>query len=199
MTATYAIELLQAEFTASFVHHLREHLADNGSNGLVYSPVEPRELSHSVIDIQRRVQSWSRCMLRDVKQTEWRRVFVVRDLTLSPVQRRQRPDRGVVGHLDLRGGMLPTELHRCQLAMGLYAPWRDRGVGHALLHHGLNWARQQPSLKWADLSVFSHNLAAMHLYASFGFRETGRVPERFEVLGQRIDDVQMALRLRPSE
>ncbi len=199
MNATYAIERLDPEHASSFVHHLRQHLADNGANGLVYSPVEPREVSRSALDMQRRVQSWSRCMARRVQETEWRRVFVVRDLTLTPVERRQRPDRGVVGHLDLRGGTLPAELHRCQLAMGLYAEWRGRGVGHALLEEGLAWARQQPSLQWADLGVFSHNLAAMHLYRCFGFREVGRVEDRFEVLGQRIEDVQMTVRLRSAD
>ena len=195
----FGIEHLEPEHAASFIHHLRLHLADNGRDGLVYSPVDPRELNGSMVETQRRVQSWTRCMQRGVHQTEWRRVFVVRDLTLTPVQRRQRPDRGVVGHLDLRGGTMLAELHRCQLAMGLYRSCRGRGVGRCLLDAAVDWARQQPSLVWMDLGVFSHNAAALHLYGSAGFREVGRVAERYEVLGQRIDDVQMTLRLRPSD
>lgn len=199
LASRFAIERLEPEHAASFVHHLRLHLADNGRDGLVYSPVEPRELSGSAVETQRRVQSWTRCMQRGVHQTEWRRVFVVRDLALTPVERRQRPDRGVVGHLDLRGGAMLAELHRCQLAMGLYGSCRGQGVGSALLHKALDWTGEQPSLIWMDLSVFSHNAAALHLYAKVGFREVGRVAERYEVLGQRIDDVQMTLRLRPSD
>lgn len=191
-----AIEALAVRDARAFVEHLCEHLGENGRHGYVYAPIEPRDVGGSPVEIQRRAQAWARCMARSVAQPEWRRAFVIRYSGLDLEGRARRPDRGILAHLDLRGGPLRAELHRCHLAMGIYEPFRGLGWGKALLAHAVAWARQQPSLDWLDLGVFGHNLAAQHLYRQAGFIETGRIADRFRVQGGIVDDIQMTLRLR---
>ncbi len=57
----------------------------------------------------------------------------------------------------------------------------------------IDWVRSQPSIIWIDLSVFSDNSGAQHLYARHGFQVLGRTPDRYRVDGQSLDDTWMAL------
>jgi ribosomal protein S18 acetylase RimI-like enzyme len=191
------IEWLTIDEAAAFAHHLRQHLADNGAHGQLFSPIESHELQITAVDVQRRAHATARGLLRPVDKLEWRRAFVVRDPSLTPAEIFRRPDRGLCGHVDLRGAMLPSALHRATLAMGLYASARAQGHGRRLLDAALAWLRQQPSLVWVDLTVFSHNAAALHLYRQAGFIETGRTVDRYRVQGSSIDEIQLSLRLRP--
>ncbi|MSP91995.1 MAG: N-acetyltransferase [Myxococcales bacterium] len=182
--------------TSAFVEHVRRHLRGNGAHGVVYAPVEAWELDEPERVHRRRVQAWRRALKTPLHRTNWRRALVVRDPGLLLAEAQARPDGGLVGHLDLRGGETPADLHRCTLAMGLEPAFRGRGLGRLLLLEAVRWARAQPGLAWVDLSVFSHNHAALHLYRRAGFVEVGRVADRFRVLGAEIDDVGMVLRLR---
>lgn len=60
----------------------------------------------------------------------------------------------------------------------LFAMWvrptaRRRGAGRALLEYALGWMRSQGATS-AELTVTETNTAAVHLYASSGFVDTGR-------------------------
>jgi len=190
------IETLAPGDAAAFVAHLRRHLSENGAHGVIYAPVDARDVGDSPTELHKRAVAWARCLTRKLDKPDWRRVLVIRDPALSREVRARQPDRGIVAHLDLRSGALRTELHRCSVAMGMYEPFRGRGWGRALLQEAIAWAQRQPGLDWMDLGVFSQNGGARYLYESTGFRETGRVVDRFRVQGGSVDDVQMTLRLR---
>jgi GNAT superfamily N-acetyltransferase len=100
----------------------------------------------------------------------------------------------IVGHLDLHGGRMPSEAHRCLLGMGIEREFRGQGWGRALLEAAIAWARDA-GLVWIDLGVFAHNPRERRLYESVGFETVGVTADRYRVDDRQIDDVAMALRL----
>ncbi len=103
-------------------------------------------------------------------------------------------DHTVVGHCDLKGGAIASELHRATLGIGIEAAHRDRGHGRALCEAAIAWARDQ-QLAWIDLGVFGGNARARALYRKLGFIEVGTTKDRFRVDGESIDDISMTLAL----
>ena len=89
--------------------------------------------------------------------------------------------------------MLRSELHRADMGMGIIRSHRRQRGGTVLLEAGTEWARQQPSIDWIDLGVFTDNPGAHALYARHGFQILGRPPDRFRVDGQSLDDISMTL------
>ena len=123
---------------------------------------------------------------RSEREPSWFRLWVARETATD----------AIVGHIDLSGGRLVSELHRAELGMGIERAHRGRGVGPALLEAALAWARGTLTLDWIELGVFSANPRARRLYERFSFAQIGYIPDRFRVDGVTIDDVRMALRLR---
>ncbi len=103
-------------------------------------------------------------------------------------------DSEIVGHLDLKGGPIVSDLHRATLGIGLEPGHRDRGLGKAICETTIAWARGQ-GLAWIDLGVFGPNLRAQALYRTLGFVEVGRIKDRFRPDGESIDDILMTLAL----
>ena len=99
----------------------------------------------------------------------------------------------LVGYLHLAGGAIISELHRAEMGMGVARSHRRRGGGGMLIGAAIGWARDQPSIDWIDLGVFSDNPAAQALYARHGFEVVGRTPDRFRVDGQSLDETSMTL------
>lgn len=100
----------------------------------------------------------------------------------------------IVGHVDLRGGAIASDLHRATLGIGLEPGHRDRGLGKTMCETVIAWSRAQ-GLAWIDLGVFGPNRRAQALYRKLGFIEVGRVADRFRVDGESIDDIMMTLAL----
>lgn len=113
----------------------------------------------------------------------WQRWFVALD------EQRAR----IVGHVDLKGEVLVTALHRCELGIGIERSHRSRGLGKRLMQQAIDFARGADTVHWLDLKVFAHNTPARALYRSLGFEEIGTVTDRFRIEGTRIDDVLMTL------
>ena len=62
--------------------------------------------------------------------------------------------------------------------MMVAADARGRGVGSALLHAAIEWARGHGAHKVA-LQVWPHNEGAIALYRKFGFEEEGRLRRHY--------------------
>jgi RimJ/RimL family protein N-acetyltransferase len=189
------IDVLRPDDAIALFQHVRRHMRENGSNGLVFAPHEAGVFEKPQV-LQERVRQWQAGLQRNLNQPEWLRVWVAYDPDLPEAQRTGQPDGGIIGHVELAGGRMGTELHRCRLSMGVYGAHRGRGLGRVLLGAAVLWAQRQPELVWMDLSVFSHNSAALHLYEQAGFQEVGRTIDAFRVQGGSLDDVHMALRLK---
>jgi RimJ/RimL family protein N-acetyltransferase len=99
----------------------------------------------------------------------------------------------LVGHVDLKGPDLKTQLHRCELGIGIERAGRGQGLGRRLMETAIAFAREAPTLHWLDLRVFRHNRPALALYRSLGFEETAVLEDCFRIEGSQIDDVLMSL------
>jgi RimJ/RimL family protein N-acetyltransferase len=81
------------------------------------------------------------------------------------------------------------------LGMAVFAAWRGRGVGSALLAEGIDQARAAGAHKVA-LQVWPHNSAAIALYERFGFQREGYLTRHYRRRsGELWDAVVMGLRL----
>jgi RimJ/RimL family protein N-acetyltransferase len=83
------------------------------------------------------------------------------------------------------------------IGMGVLAPWRGQGVGTALMHACVEWAREVGVHK-LSLEVFPWNEAAIGLYRKFGFVEEGRLRKQYRrQSGELWDVLVMGLPLEP--
>lgn len=162
-----------------FVRFLIEHTAESGRDGSPHFCPSRRMSRNELRDAT--VARWSRAL----DEPLWGRAWLLWS------------GERVIGHLELRGGRIPAELHRATLGMGLLRSFTGRGHGRRLMEIALPWARDVAGLGWIDLGVFSDNLPARKLYQRMGFVEQGVKPDAFRLEGGVvIDDVQMVLALR---
>ena len=173
------VQLDDADLPA-LVAHIARHGAESGNDGdLIF---RPRSAGTATIDdmatIERHKIGWA----QPLHEPLWLRTWGV------------GIGRQIIGHLDLYGGRMPSEAHRCLLGMGIERDHRGRGHGRGLLEVAIAWARAA-GLSWIDLGVFAHNPRARRLYESVGFETVGVVADRYRVDDRSIDDVSMALKL----
>lgn len=176
---TIRIAKLDGDDPDAYARHMSEHMAESGRSG---SP-------HFAIS-----RTWSRedvraslvgRLVKGLDEPLWGRTWLLLD---GP---------RVVGHVELRGGRVPAEMHRATLGMGILRAYTGRGHGRRLLETAVRWARGEGELSFIDLGVFSGNVPARKLYERMGFVVLGTRPDAFRLeAGPVIDDVLMALRLR---
>jgi len=103
-------------------------------------------------------------------------------------------DRRIIGLLDTVTEPRRRLAHSTRFGLLVAAPWRDQGLGRALLSRLIDWARAHSTLERIELHVHADNVRARALYASLGFEEEGvrRRAIKYED-GRYMDDVLMAL------
>ncbi len=179
----YTVEPAKGHDVDPWLASLAAQVRDNGRDGVWFSPRSPDDAPPArTIEA---VLGWVARLARSEREPGWFRLWIARDR-----------EGEIVGHIDLSGGRLITELHRAELGMGIERDHRGKGLGPALLDAALAWARATGTIAWVELGVFSTNPRARRLYERFGFERIGYIPDRFRVDGTVIDDVRMALRLR---
>ena len=104
--------------------------------------------------------------------------------------------RRVIGHLSISREDHPVNRHVASIGMMVAPDWRRRGVGSALLHEALRWAREMRVEKVA-LTVYPDNEAARALYRAFGFVEEGRMTGHSRKRVGYRDEIVMGLWLIP--
>lgn len=102
-------------------------------------------------------------------------------------------DGELVGDLSLRGGSLPSSMHRVSLGIGIDRSYRSRGIGSLMMREAIDWASSQPLIDWIDLGVFSGNPRAEALYRDLGFEQWAVNTDAFRVAGVTLDDILMRL------
>lgn len=179
LDSRFTISLLSAEHTPQLRGHFAYLREDSGRDGLHFMPFVPgaAEGPRGPDPLRFAVP---------VTEPGWTRCFALWDET----------GERIIGHADLSGGKLATEMHRCELGIAIEAKWCGKGFGLQLMNAAIEFARAQPSLEWMDLRVFSINKRAQKLYQRCGFVELGCVPDRFRIGDAVIDDILMALKLR---
>jgi ribosomal protein S18 acetylase RimI-like enzyme len=106
----------------------------------------------------------------------------------------------VVGHAFLESLPLAATSHVVRLTLAVHEGHQRQGVGRALMHELLRWARSNPCVEKVELQVRSSNDPAIALYRSLGFVEEGRKTRRLKIgPNNYLDDVYMAQWVGPQE
>ena len=103
----------------------------------------------------------------------------------------------IVGRLSLSRDPHPASRHVADLGLMVAVSHRRRGVGTALLHAAVAWAREA-GVRKLELHVFPWNEPAIRLYESFGFDREGMRRAHYSRDGADVDALLMAYHL-PSE
>lgn len=168
-----------------YYEHTHRLEAESGrSLETIFSPFEaPFETSPAKIEATILTQQE-----KSVSEVDWGRLWILTS------------ENDVRGHIALvHRPDTQTSLHRATLMMGIERSHRSQGYGFQLMETAIHWAKNQPSLEWLELFVFSNNLPAIRLYKKFGFTEIGTTPDMFRVYGHKISDVKMVLLLDSEE
>jgi len=169
-----------------YIEHLMRHFKESGESEPIFHPIIDFATWSEGSFYERFASRWQKPM----SELGWERVWILYDAHDGA--------QNVVGHLDLRSAQLPSAAHRCELGIGIERIARGQGYGRKLMQTAITWAKEQGSLAWIDLAVFSQNKAAFELYRKLGFEEVGTFKDYFRVGEKSVDDVQMTLDLRSS-
>lgn len=94
----------------------------------------------------------------------------------------------LAGMLDFETEPQRRRAHAGMFGISVAAPWRDRGLGSALVETLLAWARANPRVERVGLSVLGSNARAIHVYQRLGFVEEGRRPRTIKRGPDDYDD-----------
>ena len=104
----------------------------------------------------------------------------------------------IVGRLSLSRDPHPASRHVADLGLMVAVSHRRRGVGTALLHAAVAWAREAGVHK-LELHVFPWNEPALALYGSFGFEREGYRKRHYERGDELVDAILMAYFVEPAK
>jgi RimJ/RimL family protein N-acetyltransferase len=85
--------------------------------------------------------------------------------------------------------------HAGEIGISLAPAYRDSGIGKKCMEILITEAKKA-GLRLLVLTCFATNARAMHVYTSFGFQESGRIPGLLYYKGTYEDEVMMYLPLR---
>ena len=102
----------------------------------------------------------------------------------------------IIGNAQISAGDLPTNLHRVDLGISILKEYRNKGLGKRLLNTVIQWCREQPSILWIDLGVFSGNNNAKALFEKVGFKEIGYKEDCWLINGKSISETLMAINVK---
>ena len=97
----------------------------------------------------------------------------------------------LVGFLIAERGVRSRKRHRCSVMIGLLQAWTGHGIGTQLMSAMEDWARNQGILR-LDLTVMTHNHAAVALYQKCGFEIEGTSKQTMLIDGNYVDEHLMA-------
>ena len=151
--------------------------SESGEDGIYFGPYN-RGVPFSIDKIRKKtIKLWS-C---DFSEPGWRRAWGIFD------------DGKIVGSAQIAAGDLPTNLHRVHLGLGIYSQYRNLGLGQRLFDTIIHWCRNESTISWIDLGVFSGNDYAKIVFEKVGFKEIGYIKDAWFIDGHSIGETLMTL------
>jgi putative acetyltransferase len=98
---------------------------------------------------------------------------------------------GIVGRLSVGRDPHPASSHVADLGLMVAKSHRRLGIGRALLQRAVDWA-DGAGVSKLELHVFPHNVPALRLYESFGFRHEGYRHGHYRQRDELVDAILMA-------
>ena len=151
--------------------------SESGEDGIYYGPYN-RGVPFSIEKIRKKtIKLWS----KEFSEPRWRRAWGIFD------------DNKIIGSAQIAAGDLSTSLHRVNLGLGIYSEYRNLGLGQRLFHIIIDWCRNESTISWIDLGVFSGNDNAKLVFEKVGFKEIGYVEDAWFIDGHSIGETLMTL------
>ncbi len=95
----------------------------------------------------------------------------------------------VVGHLRLFSEWYGAKgRHVGEIGLALIEPWRERGIGSAMMDYAFEWA-EHAGFQKLTASVIATNRRALNLFAKFGFVQEGCRAQQLNVSGKYVDEI----------
>lgn len=132
---------------------------------------EPVERTTTVVEQQAQIAS--------ILQSDNQMIFVAED------------GDNLVGHLQAFGGQHRRNRNRVYLVVGVLQAYAGHGVGTALFQAMEDWAKGISAHR-LELTVMTHNAAALTMYQKMGFEIEGTARETLLVHGRYVDEYLMA-------
>ncbi len=133
-------------------------------------------------------------------QLPWRSVEHWRERVAQQTPDRHRlvavVDARVVGQLDLHIQQNPRRRHCAAIGMAVHDDYQGQGIGSALMTATIELADNWLGLRRIELSVYTDNAPAVHLYEKFGFVVEGTARE-FALRNGSFNDAHYMARFRP--
>ena len=174
------IRLATEEYLDAYCDHLVTQVNQNGSDGIIFVPIEPGEFKISIADKEKIQLNW----LKDSQKPGWERCWIAFEMNK------------IVGHIRLSSTDSKYSFHRVQLQMGVENGFKSQGIGRSLLDVAISWAQSQSYLHWIDLSVFEKNIPAIRLYEKLGFINNGKIIDCYRISNQSINCLRFSFQLK---
>lgn len=98
----------------------------------------------------------------------------------------------LVGYLSAEGGRYRRNAHSASLVVGIRQAYSGQGIGTRLFATLLDWARGTGIIHRLELTVMTHNAAAVALYRKMGFAIEGTRQHALRIDGMWVDEYHMA-------
>ena len=122
-------------------------------------------------------EEWQQLLSNSVYEDEGRLLIVA------------QVDKEVVGHLRIFPQWYGSKgRHVGEVGLVIIEPWRERGIGTAMMAYALDWAKYAQFQKIVA-SVIGTNYRALNLFAKYGFIQEGRLVQQLNIAGRYVDDV----------
>jgi RimJ/RimL family protein N-acetyltransferase len=179
MKLNFKIQPLDINSAREFAEYMSKHMALSGKHGeVIYAPYE--EAPAVEIIESKCAEKW----LITPGKIGWRRTW---GLLI---------DNHIVGHVELVGATIETNLHRATLGIGLLKEFRGAGFSTQAMNVIVSWASTNEFLHWIDLGVFKENTVAINIYKKFGFKIVGEIQDKFRIKDKSINEYLMSLNLK---
>ncbi|MEK9199998.1 GNAT family N-acetyltransferase [Lysinibacillus halotolerans] len=98
----------------------------------------------------------------------------------------------ILGYIIVQNDKPSRVAHRAYLVIGVHSESRGKGVGTALFHHVLEWAKEV-KLHRLELTVISTNDVAINLYKKMGFEVEGVKKHSLLIDDEYVDEYYMSI------
>ena len=154
--------------------------SESGENNIYYGPYNSDEPYPSDKLRKKNKILWT----QKITIPGWRRVWGVFDSNV------------IVGSAQITAGELPTNIHRVDLGLDIYKEYRNIGLGQKLISTIIEWCKNEPSVSWIDLSTFSGNKHAKHVFDKLGFKSLCYKDDAWCIDGLSIGETFMTLNVK---
>ena len=127
------------------------------------------------------------------QEEEWIQSFISSNNSLLLVAEH---DNEIIGNIDLTGHQRKAMEHTAVIGMGMIAPWRNTGLGTAMMEAIIDWAKQNSILELIWLQVYTENVLGLGLYKKMGFTENGIIKNFFKHNEKYFDNLTMSLSIK---